>query len=191
MLSQWVYADDRDDIGDRNSSSYSLARGCRKGTPYKGDIKQEVEAFKAFLTRKPGPHRASRRQEKDSIRFAERYEELQPQARKLKAFVKQKNNQDEKALGRAAEKALPFKWLSYVTQGDALQHLPTINNDPETRSSTLNGKWAAWQLSVGVIYCEEKVSGGRIERGPDTIYKYIRRGKVLVKKTNLANRRAP
>lgn len=173
-----------------NALDSLVSNAVSKGTPYKGDIKQEVEAFKAFLTRKPGPHRAPRRQEQDAIRFAKRYEELKPQARKLKAFVKQQNNQDEKALARAAEKALPSKWLSYITQDDALQHLPTINNNPETRSSTLNGKWMAWQLSVAVIYCEEKVSSGRITRGPDTIYKYIGRGKVLLKKTNLANKRA-
>ena len=33
MLSRWLYADDRAILGDRNSSSYSLARGCRNMNP--------------------------------------------------------------------------------------------------------------------------------------------------------------
>jgi hypothetical protein len=161
-----------------------------KGKQYDGDIKKEIETLKDILRKKPGPHRSPRRQEQDAIRFATRYEELKPQAKKLKAFVKNQNGHDEKVLGQNAEKELQFQWLSHVTKGDALQHLPTINNNPVTRSSTLNGKWAAWQLSVGVIYCEEKVPNRRIKRGPDTIYEYIRRGKTLLKEGNPANKRA-
>ena len=148
-----------------------------KGKQYNNDIQKELETLKTFLRRKPGPHMYPRRQERDAIRFATRYEELKPQAKKLKAFVKSQKEKDEKALGRDAEKELRFQWLSYVTKGEALQHLPTINNNPETKSSTLNRKWAAWQLSVGVIYCEEEK-----RLGPNTIYKYILLGKKRLRK---------
>lgn len=166
-----------------NALDILASNAMGRGHKYKGNIKEEVESFKGFLRRKPGPHKSLRRKERDAIQFAKRYEELKPQAKKLKAFVKEQNNHDEKALGQAAERVLRFKWLPYVTRGEAFQHLPTINNDPETTSSTLNGKWAPWRLSVGILYCcEESIQNSKKHLGPNTIYKYVQRGNKLLRK---------
>lgn len=175
----------------RNAIDTLSRNATSQGKPCDSNIKKEVELLKTFLSKKRGRHGHPRRRERDAIRFAKRYEELLPQTNMLKTFVKSRKEQDDETLGRNAEKELRFQWLSHVTKGEALQHLPTINQNSETKSSTLKGKWAAWQLSVGIIYCEEKAPNRRT-LGPNTIYyKYIRRGKQLLKKSSPATKRAP
>jgi hypothetical protein len=94
-------------------------------------------------------------------------------------------------LGRNAEKELRYQWLPHATRGEAFQHLPTINQMSETKHSTLKGKWAAWQLAVGIIYCEEKAPNTRTLE-PNTIYyKYIPWGKQLLKKSSPATKLDP
>ena len=69
-----------------NALNNLVCEATSKGKQYDGDIKEEVEILKTFLKRKSGPHGHPRRQEQDAIRFAKRYEELKPQAKKLKNF---------------------------------------------------------------------------------------------------------
>jgi hypothetical protein len=145
-------------------------------------LEKQVEIHKNLLRRKSGPRKSKRRQKEDAIRLARRHLRLVPQVRSLKAFVLRQQTDDERVLREAAEKTFRFQWLRHVTQGAALQHLPTINNDPTTTRSHLNGGWSAWQLSVGIIYCEEEVLKGRTTLQPNTIYKYINRGNILSKK---------
>lgn len=145
-------------------------------------VEKQIAIHKDLLKRKSGPPRSQQRQEQDAIRFARRHAQLMPQVRMLKAFLLRQKMDDEKVLGQAAENEFQFEWLHHVTQGTALQHLPTIDNDPTTTKSQLNGRWTARQLSVGIIYCKEEALQGRIRLQPNTIYRYINRGNVLLKK---------
>jgi hypothetical protein len=149
-------------------------------------VEKEIAFYKTLLKRKPGPPISHRRQEQDAIRFAKSHSQLMPQVRMLKAFLLRQKMDDDKALGQAAENKFRFEWLHHVTQGTALQHLPTIDNDPTTTKSQLNGRWTARQLSVGIIYCKEEALKGRIRLQPNTIYRYMNNGNVLLRKTTPA-----
>jgi hypothetical protein len=145
-------------------------------------VEKEIAFHKTLLKRKSGPPISHRRQKQDAIRFAKSHSQLMPQVRLLKAFVSRQMMDDEKALGQAVENEFRFEWLHHVTQGTALQHLPTIDNDPTTTRSQLNGRWTARQLSVGIIYCKEEALQGRGRLQPNTIYRYINKGNVLLRK---------
>jgi hypothetical protein len=140
-------------------------------------VEKEIAIHRKFLRRKSGRRKSNRRQEQDAIRFARRHSQLIPQVRMLEAFVSKRRLDDEKGLGQAAENQFQFEWLHHVIKGEALKHLPTINNNPASATSMLNGNWAPWQLSVGILYCEEEK---HLE--PNTIYKYILLGKTLLRK---------
>jgi hypothetical protein len=144
-------------------------------------VETEIAFHKNLLKRKSGPRKSLLRREQDAIRFARRHSQLVPQVSLLKAFVLKQKMDDDKVLGRAVEKEFQFDWLPYVTQGEALQRLPMINNDPNTQRSRIRGKWSSWQLSVGILYCEESALNSKRHLGSNTIYKYVLLGKKLLR----------
>lgn len=145
-------------------------------------VEKEIAFHKTLLKRKHGPPISQRRQEQDAIRFAQSHLQLMPQVKMLRAFVSRQKADDNKALGETVENEFRFEWLHHVTRGTALQHLPTIDGDSTTSKSQLNGSWTARQLSVGIIYCKEEALKGRVRLQPNTIYRYINKGNVLLKK---------
>jgi hypothetical protein len=145
-------------------------------------VEKEIAFHKTLLKRKHGPPISQRRQEQDAIRFAQIHLQLMPQVKMLRAFVSRQKADDNKALGQTVENEFRFEWVHCVTRGTALQHLPTIDGDLTTSKSQLNGSWTARQLSVGIIYCKEEALKGRVRLQPSTIYRYINKGNVLLKK---------
>jgi hypothetical protein len=160
--------------------SILLSNAKDAGGQYESFLEKEIESLAKSLRRKPGPHKSRRKRESDAVRFAVRHKTLIPEVSGLKEFIRRHTGGDDKLLGEAATEELHYEWLSHVTQGQALQNLPMINGDPATARSHLRGKWAPWQLSVGIIWCEEKAQHPTTRLGASTVYKYILQGNKIL-----------
>ena len=160
------------------------AQGTEESYP---GIDEEIRQLREIATGKRGHPKSTRRQERDAIRFAQRYQKLKPEVTKLHKFVHDHGSSDDHLVGRAAEKALKYEWLDVVTRGNALGHLPTNGSGTAKSESRLTGKWQPWQLAVGVMH-EQQGDQKRFES--NTILKYVSLGKSHLKKKKTPNKAA-
>jgi hypothetical protein len=131
---------------------------------------------------KTGPAINEHKRTKTSIRLAKRYNELLPQVKEIRKFVKQRESSlKDSDLRAALERSFQYPWIKFIKNGCALNNLLPIPGH-DSRIQTISTKqWTARQLSVGIIVCEELVTRPEARLGPTTVYeKYILRGEKLI-----------
>lgn len=116
-------------------------------------------------------------------RVAARYTQLLPQINDLRGKPQgYPQLSDENLLKQAVEKEFPHEWARHVTQGIELSNLPDFPG--HSRETALSGlKWTPRQLTVGVIWREERKRDPTFCLQPNTLLdEYIPKGNKLNRK---------
>lgn len=165
--------------------SHLLAKSKVVGKKYEPSTKKQFDAIEQFRRKRLPVHNRRHGQKKDALAFANRHKELLPQVTDLRNFIADHRELPEPELRLEIEKHPTFGkrgWLRLVTRGNALQHMPVRRDYHEPATTDLKGNWTSWQLSVGIIYCEEEAKVSRMRLSPNTIYyKYILCGNRIIK----------
>jgi hypothetical protein len=161
------------------ASAILLAKAKKAGSDNQRDVEAELKTLETEGRRSSGrPRRAKEEVEGTAIKRAKRYAELQPETDKFRLLVNQHSALVESELLGIGQEQLGYAWIRLLPV--ALNNLPRKENDAATRSYALTGKWAPWQLSVGLIYAEEMEQHPDTVPGPDRIYKSILFGNKLL-----------
>jgi hypothetical protein len=145
-------------------------------------VAEEQELLKKRLIR-TGPRPDERKRNQTAIRLAKRYNELLPEVRGIKEFVKKKESLLEDTELRAEiARTFRYTWTRFITNGCVLNNLLPIAGH-ESRIETFSSeKWTVRQLRVGIMVCEESASRPEARLGPTTLYeKYILPGNELIR----------
>lgn len=149
-------------------------------TPFKIKFSEDYQGATA---RRKGRRSNPRRAEID-VRLWLRYDALHSQTENLRHFLDQMRREgidDEEQLRRKVAAAFGKEgWTLYVTSGAAFERLPANSSlGTAVVSSSLGGRWAPWQLAVGIIRCQEGARNRGKMLSPWTIFKAIMHGKKL------------
>jgi hypothetical protein len=143
-------------------------------------FKQEFTGnFRAASPRTPGKRPIPNRAQLEE-RLARRYEALLPQLRELRTFVDRltHSGMTDSLLGMKVTAAFKGDWVSFAASGSAFERLPgALSRSVSEIATTLGGKWAPWQATVGVIRCEEAKRNPKNPLSVVSIYKMIMAGK--------------
>lgn len=133
--------------------------------------------------------RRKRRPQQGKLRrYAKRYATLRPQVEELRRFVKENSPASGTDLNAKVEGHFPsYKWLKYVTQGNALQNLFSIPGHEDEKPESLSDvrHWTPRQLAVAIMVCEELDLHHRTIT-PKTMYENIQTGNKLLKASRSA-----
>jgi hypothetical protein len=153
--------------------------GLYKG--YKGNLSGDASVVRDAAKRKKRPPDLERK--RCARRMSARYEELLPKVKELRRFVSDHPDcSDDTKLKVAVQAKYSDKWIESVTTGLALKHLPETSGHPNSTDSLGRLEWTPRQLTVAVIWCEERWRNPNFGAGPGTILEvYLPMGKRLNK----------
>jgi hypothetical protein len=119
--------------------------------------------------------------EKRAIRLARLYQKVLPTAAEILEFMKHCDHKnDHERCKTDLEKNFPKSWITYVTRGGALRHLPEIPGH-DTSQSLDNLDCTPRQLAVGVVWSVEDARGEQPSLSANTILQdYIPLGAKLL-----------
>jgi hypothetical protein len=144
--------------------------------PYKCYIVGTSEDLSDAAKRKKRPLASER--EVRACRCAKRYEQLLPQVKSLREFIRK--NRNEESLLMRVEEQFSQEWMREVIHGDALKRLPEITG--HSGQDELTGLWTTRQLAIGILWCEESSKDPTLAISPNTILgEYIPLGKKLIR----------
>jgi hypothetical protein len=161
--------------------------------PYRTEFEQSIEAdvtdFTEKSPRESGRRRNKRKDDETAIRLSERYKHLKPLVDNLRKLINKLRHDgigDENMLHAELASAMTeYDWIRHVTSGMAFEELPPKAGYTAPVRSSLGKEWASWQLTVGIIRCEEaETTDRRHKPGVITIYRRIMRGRKLLKQSS-------
>ena len=156
--------------------------------PYAKYMEGGRDSFATAARPRRVPNRDLR--EKRAIRLARLYHKVLPTAAEILKFVKQydhhKNDHDR--FRTDLENKFPIPWITYITRGKALQHLPEIPG--HEASQTLSNLYCTRrQLAVGIVWAIEDERGEQPSLNATTILEeYIPSGRKLLGKSRSPKR---
>jgi hypothetical protein len=146
--------------------------------PLNARLSGGAEAVRNFAKRKRRPDSLQRKA--TAKRVAGRYAQLFPEVQALwKKLKSRPRTSDENSLKKVIEGEFCYTWIPHVVSGKALQNLPDI--PAHGRVESLNGmKWTPRQLTVGIIWCEERERNQTFTVQPNTLLEdYLPLGRKL------------
>lgn len=143
---------------------------------YAETMREEAIKFREAVPRSRGQKPAPKRLK----RLAKRFKILLPRMRELHKFVKEQKKSGidtEEGLREKVKEAFQDDWIPIVITGAAFQRLPSYAAQGGGEiSSSLGGKWAPWQLTTGIIRCEEETLTHKALTAT-TVYKNVMQGR--------------
>lgn len=147
--------------------------------PYKGFIEGDAQAVLETAKRRRRP--PDRARKTCAKRMAERYDSLLPEVKALLKFItcpaqRVKNTNVAQVVGEQFSQ----EWVKHVTEGIALQNLPLIAGHDNRTECLMELKCTARQLTVGIIFAEERQRNPKFDLQPNTILEeYLPLGRRL------------
>lgn len=120
-------------------------------------------------------------EEERAGRLSRRYSELLPEVREVRKFIKKVPDSKRKnlvALYRQVQVHFKYKWLRLIHKELEHKLLGRISSRKLEKFSLAMKDWAARDLTLGIIICEQKETDPSLKGGFRTIYRKYISGRV-------------
>jgi hypothetical protein len=187
-----ILMEDAKTLAKKNDTSYRSFDGKDHPALLPKIVENEAIIFALTSHREKGRKRTRPVDMTRPIRLAKRQATLEPQVNLLRQAVdaiKAKGVKDENTM--QTEIGVAFKeydWINHVVKGHAFLDLPQNGSDTTTTQSSLGGEWAPWQLTMGILACEEKIHHRGRPLGVMAILKMVTQGKKLLTNSEAAHK---